>query len=142
MGIFEWVMTSFGVIMGIVTVICSVSIPVLVLGGLGYFLYKRNQRSMAYRQSTQTWQSITGTVLISSVQSSYSGGSHSTYPVVVYQYEVNGQRYQSQRIKAGEQFLNVRVIGQAEATVNRYPIGSTVTVYYNPADPAESVLER
>jgi hypothetical protein len=114
----------------------------LVLGGLGFFLYKRNQQSMAYRQSTQTWHSTTGTILMSSVQSSYSGRSHSTYPVVVYQYEVNGQRYQSQRIKAGEQFLNVRVIGQAEATVNRYPIGATATVYYNPANPSESVLER
>ena len=142
MGIFEWVMTSFGLLTTVVGVVCSVSIPILVLGGLGFFLYKRNQQSMAYRQSTQTWHSTTGTILMSSVQSSYSGRSHSTYPVVVYQYEVNGRRYQSQRIKAGEQFLNVRVIGQAEATVNRYPIGATVTVYYNPANLSESVLER
>jgi hypothetical protein len=142
MGIFEWAMASFGLLATIVGVICSVTIPILVLGGLGYFLYKRNQQSMAYRQSTQTWQITTGTVLMSSVQSSYSGRSHSTYPVVVYQYEVNGERYQSQRIKAGEQFINVRVIGQAEATVTKYPIGATVTVYYNPSNPAEAVLER
>jgi hypothetical protein len=142
MGIFEWILTSFGLLATIAGVVCSTAIPILVLGGLGYFLYKRNQQSMAYRQSTQTWQSTTGTVLMSSVQSSYSSGSHSTYPVVVYQYEVSGQRYQSQRIKAGEQFLNVRVSGQAEATVRKYPIGATVTVYYNPSNPTESVLER
>lgn len=142
MGIFEWVMTSFGLLATIVGVICSVAIPILVLGGLGFFLYKRNQQSMAYRQSTQAWQSTTGTVLMSSVQSGYSGGHHSTYPVVVYQYEVSGQRYQSQRIKAGEQFINVRIAGQAEATVQKYPIGLTVTVYYNPSNPAEAVLER
>jgi hypothetical protein len=142
MGIFEWVMTSFGLLATIVGVVCSIAIPVLVLGGLGFFLYKRNQQSMVYRQSTQTWQSTTGTVLMSSVQESYSGGSHSTYPVVVYQYDVSGQRYQSQRIKAGEQFLNVRITGQAEAAVQKYPIGSTVTVYYNPSNPSEAVLER
>ncbi len=142
MGIWEWIITSFGLFTGIAGIICSVTIPILILGILGYFLYKRNQQSTAYRQSTQTWQSTTGTVLMSSVQSSYSSRSHSTYPVVVYQYEVNGQRYQSQRIKAGEQFINVRVIGQAETTVNRYPIGATVTVYYDPKNPAESVLER
>jgi hypothetical protein len=114
----------------------------LTLGGLGYFLYKRNQQSMAYRQSTQTWQSTTGTVLMSSVQRKHTGRSYSHYPVVVYLYQVNGQQYQSQRIKAGEQFLNVRLSGQAEATVQKYQIGSTVTVYYNPSNPAESVLER
>jgi hypothetical protein len=142
MGIFEWVMAGSGLLITVVSVICSVALPLLILGGLGYFLYKRNQQSMAYRQSAQAWQSTTGTIMMSSVQSSYSGGSHSTYPVVVYQYEVRGQRYQSQRIKAGEQFLNVRISGQAEATVQKYPIGSTVTVYYNPSNPAESVLER
>jgi hypothetical protein len=142
MGTWEWIITGFGLFAGIAGVICSFAIPVLVIGGIGYFLYKRNQQSMAYRQSTQTWLSTTGTVLMSSVQWKHTGNSSSTYPVVVYQYEVNGQRYQSQRIKAGEQFLNVRVMGQADATVNRYPIGATVTVYYDPKNPAESVLER
>ncbi len=142
MGIFEWVMASSGLLTVMVSVICSVVLPLLILGGLGFFLYKRNQQSMAYRQSTQTWQSTSGMVVMSSVQRKHTGRSYSNYPVVVYIYSVNGQQYQSQRIKAGEQFLNVRVIGQAEATVTRYPIGSTITVYYNPANPAESVLER
>ena len=142
MGTWEWIITSFGLFAGIAGAICTVTIPILVIGALGYFLHKRNQQSMAYRKSTQAWLSTTGTILMSSVQSSYSGRSHSTHPVVVYSYIVNGQSYQSQRIKAGEQFLNVRVIGQAEATVNRYPIGATVTVYYNPANPAECALEK
>ncbi len=142
MGTFEWVITGFGLFAGIAGMVCSITIPILVIGGIGYFLHRRNQQSMAYRQSTQTWLNTTGTILMSSVQSSYSGRSHSTYPVVVYAYSVNGQSYQSQRIKAGEQFLNVRVAGQAQATVARYPIGASVTVYYNPSNPAESALER
>lgn len=142
MGIFEWFMAGSGLLVTVVSIICSVLLPLLILGGLGYFLYKRNQQSMAYRQSTQTWQSTTGTVVMSSVQSKHTGKSYSHYPVVVYLYQVNGQQYQSQRIKAGEQFLNVRVAGQAEATVQKYPIGSTVTVYYNPSNPTEAVLER
>ena len=142
MGTFEWVITGFGLFAGIAGMVCSITIPILVIGGIGYFLHRRNQQSMAYRQSTQTWLNTTGSILMSSVQSSYSGRSHSTYPVVVYAYSVNGQSYQSQRIKAGEQFLNVRVAGQAQATVARYPIGASVTVYYNPSNPAESALER
>jgi len=32
--------------------------------------------------------------------------------------------------------------GQAQATVARFPVGATVTVYYNPSNPSESALER
>jgi hypothetical protein len=142
MGNWEWIITSFGLFAGVATLFCTVGISVLVIGGIGYFLYRRNQQSMAYRQSTQTWQSTTGTILMSSVQTSRSGNSHSTYPVVVYSYAVNGQSYQSQRVRAGDQFLTVRVAGQAQATVARYPIGASVTVYYDPANPSESALER
>jgi hypothetical protein len=142
MGNFEWIMTGFGLFVGIAGAACTVIIPVIVLGGIGYFLYKRNQQSGAARQLAQVWPATTGTVLMSSVQSRTSGRSHSTYPVVVYQYVVNGQSYQSQTIRAGEQFINVRVAGQAHATVARYPIGATVTVYYDPENPANSALER
>ncbi len=142
MGNLDWIITGFGLFAGIAGAICTTVIPILILGGLGYFLYKRNQQSTAYRQSTQTWLSTTGTILMSSVQSQRTGRSHSIYPVVVYTYNVDGKNYQSQRIKAGEQFLNVRIAGQAQATVNRYPIGTTVTVYYDPSNPAECALEK
>ena len=142
MGNFEWIVTGFTVFITIASVACSVIIPILILGGVGYFLYKRSQQSGAARQVAQYWPSTSGTVLMSSVQSRQSGRSHSTYPAVVYQYTVNGQTYQSQTIKAGDQFMNVRVAGQAYTTVARYPIGANVTVYYNPANPADSALER
>ena len=142
MGNLEWLIAGFSVFITVAGVACSVILPILILGAVGYFIYKRSQQSGVARQMTQTWPSATGTVLMSSVQ--WGSGSHSgtSYPVVVYQYEVNGKTYQSQNIKAGERFLNVRVMGQAQATVARYPIGANVTVYYNPANPAESALEK
>ncbi|MCE9646255.1 MAG: DUF3592 domain-containing protein [Chloroflexi bacterium] len=142
MGNFEWIITGFGLFASLGTVVCSVMIPIAMLGGIGYLLYRRNQQSGAARQLAQVWPSTAGIVLMSSVQSRRTGRSHSTYPVVVYQYQVKGQTYQNQIIKAGEQFLNVRVTGQAQATVARYPIGANVTVYYNPENPADSALER
>ncbi|MBK7452393.1 MAG: DUF3592 domain-containing protein [Anaerolineales bacterium] len=137
-----WLLSGFGILTGVIGAACTIIVPVLVLGGVGFFLYKRSQQSNAARQAAQSWLSTTGTVLMSSVQSRRSGNSTSTFPVVVYQYEVNGKTHQSQTIKAGEQFMNVRVLGQANATAARYPIGANVTVYYNPANPAESALER
>ncbi len=137
-----WLLSGFGILTGVIGAACTIIVPVLVLGGVGFFLYKRSQQSNAARQAAQSWLTTTGTVLMSSVQSRRSGNSTSTFPVVVYQYEVNGKTHQSQTIKAGEQFMNVRVLGQANATAARYPIGANVTVYYNPANPAESALER
>ncbi|MBK8616580.1 MAG: DUF3592 domain-containing protein [Anaerolineales bacterium] len=138
----NWIITGIGVFAGIAGVVCSIIIPILVIGGIGFFFYKRNQKSTAYRQTAQTWPAVTGTVLMSTIQSKRIGQSHKTYPVVIYQYVVNGQGFQGQTIRAGEQFLSARVAGQPQATVARYPVGASVPVYYNPANPAESVLER
>lgn len=139
MEIFAWALTAFSIVAAILGTICSIALPLLVIGGLVYFLYKRSQQRVAYRQAAQAWRSAEGKILMSSVQRTHQGNS---YPVVVYQYEVNGNQYQSQTIQAGEQFLNAHIVGQAQETVQRYPIGKTVTVYYNPDNPAESALER
>jgi hypothetical protein len=122
---------------------CAVILPIFIIGGIGYLLYKRNQQSMSERQSAQNWASTTGTIMMSSVQTSHSAtGGSSVYPVIVYQYEVNGKTYQSQSVHAGDKYLKVNIAGQAQKTVDKYPIGKQVTVYYNPNDPAECALER
>jgi hypothetical protein len=142
MGSMEWIFAAFTLLLSLGGAACTVILPIVILGGIGYYIYRRGQQGGAYRQAAQTWPSTSGTVLMSTVQTKRTGRSRSTYPVVVYQYSVNGQNYQGQRIKAGEQFLSIRVAGEAQATAARYPVGSTVTVYYNPSNPAESALER
>jgi hypothetical protein len=142
MGIIEWVITGFSLLITMGGAACTVILPILILGGIGFFLYRRNQQANQYRQASQTWKSTSGTILMSTIQVKRSARSRSEIPVVAYQYEVNGREYQGQRIKAGEQFLSIRVAGQAKATVARYPAGAKVTVYYNPENPAESALER
>jgi hypothetical protein len=142
MGIAEWIITAFTLLITIGGAACTVILPILIVGGIGYFIYRRSQQGQAYRQAAATWPATSGTVLMSTVQSKRTGRSHSIYPVVVYEYSVNGQSYQSQRIKAGDQFMSIRITGEAQATDARYPVGATVTVYYNPSNPAESALER
>lgn len=55
-----------------------------------------------------------------------------------YEYRVNGKRYTGQRVSIGEDLGD----GDVAGTLARYPRGSNVTVYYDPADPAQAVLER
>jgi uncharacterized membrane protein YbaN (DUF454 family) len=138
-------MEIFSILGGLTAIlggICATVLPLIIFIVLGIFLYRRSQQGKAAKEAAQSWSGTMGTVLMSSVQSKHTGRSISIYPVVVYQYEVHGKTYQSQTIKAGEQFFNVRIMGQAQETVNRYPIGAQVMVYYNPANPQESALER
>ena len=138
-----WLLTGGGLAVGLLGVICTAVIPLVIVGGLVVFLVRRSRQSGEARQAAQVWPSAAGTVLMSTIQIRRSGRhSRSEVPVVVYQYHVNGQMYQGNRIRAGDQFLTVRVAGQAQATLARYPAGAPVTVYYNPVNPAESALER
>ncbi len=101
------ILSGISILIGLFGGLCAIIVPVIIMVGLGMFLYRRSQQGGAAKQAAQSWSSTMGTVLMSSVQSRRSGRSYSTYPVVVYQYEVNGKAYQSQTIKAGEQFFNV-----------------------------------
>ena len=60
-------------------------------------------------------------------------------PLVEYSYQANGREYYSSRVSFGGDFAGDRAL--AEKTVARYPVGSAVTVYYDPANPALAVLE-
>jgi hypothetical protein len=72
-----------------------------------------------------------------------SGGEvTSVSAYVLYEYEVQGQTYQSTQIKAGDRFIRSGSSRDAYQTVDQYPPGTLVTVYYDPANPAESALER
>jgi len=143
MEIFTLIITGITLLLSFAGAACAVILPILIIGGIGYYLYKRNQQSMAHRQSAQNWSSTSGTILMSSVQSSRSStGGYSTHAVIVYQYEVNGKTYQSQNVRAGDKFLKVNLSSKAQETVNKYPIGAKVTVYYDPNNPAECALER
>jgi hypothetical protein len=131
-----------GTLGGLFSGLCACILPVVFLVGFGIFMYRRSQQGKAAKEAAQAWPGTLGIVLSSSVQSRRSGNSTSIYPVVIYQYQVSGQTYQGQTIKAGEQFFSVRIMGDAQATAARYPVGAQVMVYYNPANPKESALER
>lgn len=117
-------------------------ISMLLMGGLIYTMYKRSKRIETVRLAVQSWPSTSGKVLKSSVERNAHQTGVSLEAVVVYQYEVDGKTYQSQNIKAGNQFMVVVASGQEQAIVARYPVGANVTVYYDPNNPAECALEK
>jgi hypothetical protein len=60
---------------------------------------------------------------------------------VSYEYQVLGQSYTGAKVAFGVA-KSYRFRSQAENALAYYPLDSQVTVYYDPSNPAEAVLER
>jgi hypothetical protein len=109
---------------------------------IGWYIWDRSKKRDAVRASALTWQTTTGRVMKSRVEVSSGGESTSVSARVHYAYDVNGRAYQSDQIRAGDKIMTISSSGDAYATIDRYPEGAIVTVYYNPQNPQESALER
>ena len=65
------------------------------------------------------------------------------YPRLQYEYDVDGATYHGTSWRAGDTFVKRYLSArEARAVLARYRPGRRVTVYYNPANPTESALER
>jgi hypothetical protein len=61
-------------------------------------------------------------------------------PVVEYQYVVNGTTYSSAEVSLRPLSIFLSRISAA-SQVGRYPVGRSVTVHYDPVDPANAAIE-
>jgi hypothetical protein len=92
-------------------------------------------------RASQSWLTTDGKILHSMAEYQHSSEGGAYYPVVTYEYNANGQLYRSQQIRFGTRvgFGSQSIV---QRVVNRYPIGSSQPVYYNPDNPSEAVLDR
>jgi hypothetical protein len=89
--------------------------------------------------SSRKWPSTKGTIL-SRRMTTGSGELPLTYHADIrYEYHVNGRRYESGKISyKGYGSTNA---DRASGTLEKYKSVSQVTVYYNPRNPKEAVLD-
>jgi hypothetical protein len=126
------------------------TLQALLLGGFGLLILAIAAASLREAAAMKRWPVARGRVLSSRVEESrdtVSAGTHAAAtrltryrPVVVYEYEAGGSRFRGDRI-AQSPGMDRGVSEIAESVVRRYASGSAVDVRYNPARPAESVLE-
>jgi len=104
----------------------------LILFGIIFFSRRRYAR-------TRRWSSTMGSVTTSKVEGrGGSDGDVISYPLVVYQYTVGEKSYTSEKIRPGTNWGG----SGADKVIARYPVGSQVAVYYDPANPSTAALER
>jgi hypothetical protein len=102
--------------------------------------------NLASALSARRWPTATGTVLTSRAESRrelVARGQGQTVvmwsPLVEYSYRVGTRDYHGARVAFGPAVSGPR--GLADATVARYPAGTSVTVHYDPSNPSQSTLE-
>ena len=94
-------------------------------------------------QRAKSWAQTAGTVVRSEMETRrhrFAGEPEKieNAPAIEYEFSADGRKIRGTRIAIGDDTGGAN----AEATLARYPVGTSVTVYYDPADPKHCVLER
>jgi hypothetical protein len=118
----------------------------LFIGG-GIFMIYLGRQSQKKADASQNWPSVNGTIQdVKAAKNFHTGADDDinveTYsPKLRYSYTVAGTEYSSDRIAFGYgKTFNSE--SAALASIQKHSQGSMVTVFYNPENPNEAVLER
>jgi Protein of unknown function (DUF3592) len=119
-----------------------VAIPFIIIA---LVLLRAGLRGRRLAAASKTWPATTGKVLSSEVEarrSSSSTGGYTTsyYPMIFYEYQVDGQIHRSNTLVLGGEVGGP--VSRAQQTVIAYPPGSSVQVYYNPENHQQATLEQ
>lgn len=124
----------------VVIVIVAAMFPTLILVAMAMKWWDIRQASR--------WPSTRGKVVTNMIESiknrpgdpgyNFHDTEVTNLPLVEYEYHVGGKQYRGKRITIGEKTSGYEI----EEILDRYPVGTEVTVYYDPADPQKAVLER
>jgi Protein of unknown function (DUF3592) len=120
------------------------TLPLMLTGfGLVLLLFFINARRSS--QQAASWPAVRGKIIRSEVEQyeerDSDGRLQTEYrPVVEFSYPVHGREYYGNQIKRGLEVSAGKAY--AEKVVTTYPVGSAVTVHYDPNDPTSAALEN
>jgi hypothetical protein len=108
-----------------------------IIIAIGFLVHLRAQ---AKGRKAQLWPTTKGAVLTSDVAVVQMMGNPMSTPAVTYSYEVGGQALQGAGLRVGAPRLFNKP-DKAAALAAQYPVGSQVTVHYDPATPTNTALD-
>jgi len=121
-------------VMGIFAIFVGAIVGALVWAGI--------LRPLAqYWHARQTYVSTLGVVLKLEIEDHAHDSDKDSYlPVIRYEFFVNGNRYESDRLYIGSTDVGIPNFW-AERIIAQYKVGQKVWVYYDPSDPSQAVLD-
>ncbi len=91
--------------------------------------------------ASESWPSVEGKITASKISESGPHDNRTLRAHVSYQYEVNENIHRSDRVDFNSAGMSSSQRGDIQEITRKYPVGRSVTVYYDPDDPNISVLE-
>ncbi|NWK55452.1 DUF3592 domain-containing protein [Verrucomicrobiaceae bacterium N1E253] len=111
----------------------------LLFGGAGLaILWSTGLGPILKVQAAQSWIAAEGTIIDSGVDSDDEGGKNLT---IRYRYQVNGKTYESDQYNPTETSRNFATESLEQAK-EAHPVGTAVTVWVNPDDHQEAIIDR
>jgi len=94
-----------------------------------------------YRES-ENWVPTTAQIITGNIIAR-RGSKNTSYVLdITYAYNVLGQSYESNQFSFGSKGTGYDTRKKAEGMLAKYPTGSHATIYHNPNNPQQAVLER
>ncbi len=122
----------------LVVVVFSVA---LSLGGALVLLFAQGELAEARR--SQSWPATMGWVVRSQGRQCATDTGYVYFADIAYEYTVGAQRFVGQRVRFSEPGYGPGAQrDRAMLTIQRYPVGHPMAVYYDPRRPEAAVLER
>lgn len=121
----------------------------VALGAIAAFFLRTALRARRELEASRGWPLVPGQITASRVKTikrrSSSGNAYEVHDTeIAYAYEIAGASFTGERVHAGSS-LGLFNPGMSEAkareTVERYPVGASVQVAYDPTRPERAVLE-
>ncbi len=106
--------------------------------GAGLLAYGFYQRSKV--RASQSWPQVMGTITKAEILLDRGPDSSGYSIVVLYDYTVDGVRHTGKRIGFSQRSTSRKK--RAQERLDRYPVNSTVPVFFDPANPTDAVLVR
>ncbi|MDF1575545.1 MAG: DUF3592 domain-containing protein [Bacteroidales bacterium] len=95
---------------------------------------------LKYANVFKSWLKTVGTITKSEVDSWMKDGNSQYEAVINYSYQVAGKQYNSSKITVGGSGSSSSM-SRAKSTVQHYPQGKTLDVFYDPGVPDSAVLK-
>lgn len=113
----------------------------IVFGLWGLHSLWQGQHAVVAASRSARWPFVYGSVRSAQVAKQWSVGEPGERPSVVYEYTVDGKHFVGERIAFGLVDNLYSSPDFAQKYIGRYPAGSRVQVFYDPASAASAVLE-
>lgn len=117
---------------------CMGVFATLWIGFVCFFLVMMSRGVMTQVESAG-FPTAPGVVTSAEVEATSDGEGGTNYNAAIeFSYEIEGQAYSGDRVRAGMTWSSS---SSAAETVARYPVGTPVSVFYDPDDPSRALLE-